>query len=95
MAPVLLSVEPAEPIAVEGDPPAWLHYLVRRHGGKLHLIAVNDGDGEGEVTFRLPAGAKAVRETSAGRALECHGATFRDRLTPLAVHLYEIVGKSP
>ena len=59
-------------------------------GGKRHLLAVNDGDGEGDVTFRVPAGAKAVRETSADRAIECDGGTFRDRLAPLAVHLYEI-----
>ncbi len=90
MAPVLLSVEPAEPITVDGAPPAWLHCLVRGHDGKLYLIAVNDGDGEGDVTFRLPAGVKTVREMSADRALESGDRTFRDRLPPLAVHLYEI-----
>jgi hypothetical protein len=91
MAPVILSVEPVEPIvAGDGTPPDWLHYLVRRHDGKLYLVAVNNGDGEGEVAFQLPAAVHSVRETSENRVIESSGAVFRDRLAPLAVHLYEI-----
>ncbi len=91
MAPVILSIEPAEPIvAGDGTPPDWLHCLVRRHEGKLYLIAVNNGDGEGEVTFQLPAEARSIRETSSNRSIRPEGRVFSDRFAPLDVHLYEV-----
>ena len=91
MAPIILSIEPAAVTVDGGVSPAWLHCLVRLHGGKLYVIAVNDGDGEGEVTFRLPAKASRVCETSENRIIEPEdGLVFHDRLPPLAVHVYEI-----
>lgn len=43
MSPALLSVEPLPQVSAEKGP--WLHWLARRHQGKLYVMAVNDGSG--------------------------------------------------
>lgn len=111
-APVLLSaVEPptfklqvsAGPASKPKEPPGWLHWLVRHHGGKAYLLAVNDGDGSGEVAFRFssrPASAggetgrpwqiESVTELTGNRALNVSRDKFVDRFEPLSVHIYEL-----
>jgi hypothetical protein len=94
MAPVILSDQPVGAVTVNaGQQPAWLHVLTRRYEGKLYLIAVNDGDGEGRVTYELPGEARAIREVSENRVLQAAGRAFTDDLEPLAVRVYEIEPK--
>jgi hypothetical protein len=99
MAPVLLSVETV-PAIIAGGPapgqaaPRWLHWLARCHQGKLWLIAVSDGDGEGEVTFVLPAEVPRVTVVGEARAIRPEGRVFRDALGRLTLHIYEINWKS-
>jgi hypothetical protein len=93
LSDVLLSVEPAPSIPACGDAsarPAWLHSLVRSRAGKVYLIAVNDGDGEGRITWSLPARAKCIRVRSENREIGATGSTFTDELKRLAVRVYEI-----
>jgi hypothetical protein len=89
-SPILLSVEPVPAVTVAGASPGWLHWLARAQGGKLYIIAVNDGDGEGKVAFTLPATPKAVRELGENRVIEPDGATLQVLLPRLAVQCYEI-----
>jgi hypothetical protein len=93
LAAVLLSVEPAPRITAHDDTaaqPAWLHSLVRRHQGKLYLFAVNDGDGQGRITWTLSTPVKSVRVHGKPQAIGSSGSTFADALKPLAVTVYEI-----
>ena len=91
MAPVILSVETTPEVTVDdGGPPAWLHWLVRRHEGSLYLIAVNDGDGQGKVVFNLPATPKRIRELGENRMIEPDGPRLQVSLPRLAVQFYEI-----
>jgi hypothetical protein len=90
MAPILLSIDPVPPIRLEGKAPGWLHWLARSHGGKLNVVAVNDGDGEGTVRFRLPATPKNIRPVSDSRSIPVDGDSLRLELRPLAVACYEI-----
>jgi len=99
MAPVLLSAEPVPAISAGGPAPGqaapgWLHWLARCHQGKLWLVAVSDGDGEGEITFALPAQVPSVTVVGEARAIRPEGRVFRDALGRLALHIYEINGKS-
>jgi hypothetical protein len=92
MAPILLSIEPVAGVTIDdGRRPAWLHVLVRRWRGKLYLIAVNDGDGEGSVKFRLSGAVRAVRELGGDRVLDPEAGGFQDHLPRLAVRRYEVV----
>jgi hypothetical protein len=91
MAPVILSVEPVPAITInDGEPPKWLHWLVRRHGGKTFLLAVNDGDGEGNVTFEFPTVVREVRELSERRVVPAEPQSFSERFGQLDVQLYEV-----
>lgn len=95
MAPVLLSVEPAGTVKVRGaaasqDAPHWLHWLSRKHDGKLYLFAANDGDGEGAVRFSLPRATRTIGVLGENRSVSAKGALFQDHFKKLEVHIYEI-----
>jgi hypothetical protein len=89
-ASVLLSVEPVPAVTVAEAVPGWLHWLARAQAGKLYLFAVNDGDGEGKVAFKLPGTPKVIRELRENRTIETDGATLQLWLPRLAVQCYEI-----
>ncbi len=110
-APPLLAAAagPALRLEVSGGapgpaaPPRWLHWLVRRHSGKVYIFTVNDGDGSGEVAFRLsgpstagegdanrPWRAASVKEQTGNRLLKADADGFVDRFEPLSVHVYEL-----
>jgi hypothetical protein len=93
LSPALLSIEPAPAIQVVGQSPRWLHWIVRSHRGRSYLIAVNDGDGEGPVEFRLPFVPKAVRELSRGKPADAGNSLHVD-LPRLDVQLYELTPPS-
>jgi len=93
LAPVLLSVEPAPRIRASGATdaqPTWLHTLVRCHQGRLYLVAVNDGDGEGRITWTLPTPPTRVRVRGQATPFAPAGNTFADVWKPLDVRVYEI-----
>lgn len=90
MAPILLSIDPPPAIRVEGQQPGWLHWLCRKSAGKVYLVAVNDGDGEGSVQFRLPARPQSIRWLGENRLVPCDGTTFQLELPRLAVCLLQI-----
>lgn len=90
MAPVLLSIEPPAAISIEGNRPKWLRTVTRTRSGKLYLVAVNDGDGEGRVEFRLPATVKSVRLLGGNRPVQTQDARLSIELPRLAVQCYEI-----
>ena len=90
MAPILLSTDPAPAIHVEGERPGWLHWLCRASAGKLYLVAVNDGDGEGAVRFRLPSAPKSIRLLGENRPVPVDGPSLRLELSRLAVRILEI-----
>ncbi len=95
MTPVLLSTEAAPEVGVRygessDDEAGWLHTLVRSHGGKVYVFAVNDGDGEGRVDFTLPEATGSVRVLGEDRSIDLGGSSFHDRFERLAVRVYEI-----
>jgi hypothetical protein len=95
LTPMLLSVEPVPAVKVHGPAsvqgsPRWLHWMARRHGGKLYVFAVNDGDGEGAATFSLPQEPRSIKVLGEDRPLRRNGAGFQDDFRRLAVHLYEV-----
>lgn len=73
LAPALLSAEPAPKIEVLQQP-GWLRWIARRHQGTIYVVAVNDGDGEGEFALGLP---------------ELKGRVLRETLKPLEVRVFE------
>jgi hypothetical protein len=90
MAPILLSSDPPPPIRIEGKQPRWLHWLTRKSAGKLYLVAVNDGDAEGTVDFRLPSIPKSVRLFGENRSIQSKGTSLQVELPRLAVRCFEI-----
>lgn len=95
LAPVLLSIDPVPEVQVSCDPapaagPGWLNWTARSHAGKLYLVVVNNGDGEGTVTFALPGAARSVQVVGADRSIRPEGASFRDELGKLSVRIYEV-----
>ena len=90
LAPVLLSAEPGPAVQVVGARPRWLHCLSRNHAGKLYLLAVNDGDGDGEVQFAVPGPPRTIRVLGEDRTITADQSAFRDAFQRLAVHVYEI-----
>ena len=92
MAPILLSTDPVPTIRVEGEQPRWLHWLARRSAGKLYLVAVSDGDGDGTFQFRLPSIAKSVRLFGERRSIPIKSNSLRVELPRLAVRCLEIEG---
>jgi hypothetical protein len=95
LAPVLLSVEPVPEVEVSCDPapsdePGWLHWTARISNGKLYLFAVNNGDGEGKVTFTLPGVPRTIRVRGEERTIAPEGTAFRDDLEKLDVRVYEV-----
>lgn len=89
-ASMLLSIKPVPAVTAAGDAPGGFHWPARVRHGKLYFIAVNDGDGEGTVAFRLPAVPTSARELGENRLVEMEGATLPVRLPRLAVQCYEI-----
>jgi len=95
LAPVLLSIDPVPEVKVSCDPvpaagPGWLNWTARTHAGKLYLVAVNNGDGEGTVTFALPGAPQTVHVVGEDRSIRPQGATFRGELGKLTVRIYEV-----
>jgi len=88
MTPALLSIEPVPELSANKEP--WLHWLARSHGGKLYVMAVNDGSGSGTATFHLPAEPRNIRVVGENRAIHPSGAVFSDVLEKLAVQIYEV-----
>ncbi len=89
-APMVLSIEPPPSVSLEGERPAWLHWIVRGNSGKAYIVAANDGDGDGTITFKLPPRSRGVRELTEGRDILIREAGFADELPKLAVRIYEI-----
>jgi len=88
--PILLSAEPVPAVQVAGEKPSWLHWLARSQGGKLYVVAVNDGDGEGTVAFTFPDAPRSVRVLHQNRTIAPRQSGFQDDLKRLAVRVYEI-----
>jgi hypothetical protein len=66
------------------------HRLARVHAGKLYLAAVNDGDGEGAVLFRLPSLPASIRLLGDNRPVPLAGTKLQVQLPRLAVQWFEI-----
>jgi hypothetical protein len=91
-APVLLSVDPvpaAFPIA--GRTPDWLHWRMHSAGDRTYLFVVNDGDGEGAVTFDVPKGNRSVTVNGGERVLPVTEGQFVDTLSRLDFRVYTLV----
>jgi hypothetical protein len=87
MAPVLLSVEPAPAIQVEGT--SALHWTTRSREGTTYLIMVNDGEAPIEATVRLGRAPRRVTLDGQAVSLSAGNALTID-LDPLAVAIYHI-----
>ncbi len=90
MVPILLSVEPAPPARViVPDLPDGVLVLVRRHGGKLYIVAVDDGSADAVVCYRLRT-SHPIKVLNENRTIQPTVDGFVDRLKRLAVHIYQI-----
>ncbi len=89
LSPVILSVEPApsiRPVSGRG----WLHYMVRRLGGKVYLFVVNDGPRAGRATFALGSYPRQVSLRGQGRLTLDDSPYLRCAVEPFGVNVYEI-----
>ena len=90
MTPILLSVEPVPSAqSLVGKMPRGVHVLVRRHKGKLYVIAVNDGAGDAKVTYRLKT-TRRINVLGENRTIPPADGGFSDRSERLSVHIYEV-----
>jgi hypothetical protein len=89
LSPVILSVEPAPSIRPVSDR-EWLHYMVRRVGGKVYLFVVNDGPKAGRATFALGSCPGQVTLRGQGRLSPDDSPYLRCALEPFGVSVYEI-----
>lgn len=76
-------------LASDGSRAAWLHWFARRHGGKCYLFMVNDGDGQGRVSFWPNSAVRLVRRLASDQPLDKGRAGFEDDIPRLAVQIYE------
>ncbi|MDX9971422.1 MAG: hypothetical protein RBU21_00385 [FCB group bacterium] len=90
LSPVLLSPEDLGTVKFTPES-APIHTLLKRHDGKLYLIAVNSGNEAAKVTFelkrRLP---KQVDVMFEDRKADAAGRRFSDEFQPLEVHVYDL-----
>jgi hypothetical protein len=90
LSPVLLSPEDLGPVSTQPETLA-LHTKLRRHEGRLYLIAVNAGNEPLDMILdlgrKLPPMATVLFEN---RSVPTQGQTLTDRFEPLAVHVYEL-----
>ena len=86
MFPVLLSVEPVPALTViAGD---WLNWTARRHGGKVYVLTVNNGDGDGAVAIRAPGEFREARVLGESRSIPIRNGQFADQSEKLGVRHY-------
>jgi hypothetical protein len=93
MTPMLLSTDPVPKLGMKvnsSQPPTWLHWFARSYHGSIYLIAVNDGDGVGQVTFQLPESIVRVRELSTNAVIPHNTREFTDNFNRLDVRIYQI-----
>lgn len=100
VSPILLSTEPAPEVRVwcaraASDDPPWFNWTARSHDGKLYLFVVNNGDGEGKVTFTLPGAPRNIRVLGEDRTVASRETVFEDELEKLLVRIYEVEFPSP
>ncbi len=86
---ILLSVEPVPEVTARGG--AWLHWIAKKYNGKLYIMAVSDGEGEGEATFTLKKAIKSVKTVNGSdRTIVPTGSGFSDNFKKHDVNIYEI-----
>ena len=92
LSPVLLSPEePGKAAFTPADAP--IHARLMRHEGRLTLIAVNAGDKEEAVRFRLPRKLPAqVDVLFEGRKAPAQGNELPAAFKPLEVHVFDLGG---
>jgi hypothetical protein len=90
LSPMLLSPQDLGPVPGEPESIA-LHTRLKRHDGRLYLIAVNAGPEPADVTFdlgrKLPPQVTVMFEE---RSAPTAGQSLADRFEPLAVHVYDL-----
>lgn len=101
LSPVLLARGSSHPAAEIVSGPEFnglggptVTTLLKRHGGKAYLIAVNATTGKVRARFRLNgvgAVAEAMREN---RKIKCAGGVLEDDFGPIAVHVYRLEDKA-
>jgi hypothetical protein len=91
-APMLLSIDPAPAVELRTDPgePTWLHWLARSYKGKSYIFAVNNGDADGEATFKVGKKVRTVRVAGQDRSIDVKAGAFTDKLKKLQVRIYEL-----
>ena len=92
LSPMLLAPDDLGPVPfVPSDAP--IHTKLKRHAGKLYLIAVNAGSAPCRVTFdlpeKLPPRAAVMFER---RTLPTSGSRLTADFKPLEVHVFEFGG---
>lgn len=65
--------------------------MARQHDGAVHLFAVSEAAGEGEVTFTLPeVSAQSVEVLGENRVIAMTNNSFTDQFAPYEAHVYRI-----
>lgn len=97
-APLLLSTEPAPRVTADGLPTdtQWLSTRSVQLDGQTYLFAVNRSETIiGQATFTMSQAVNDVTVIDQDRQLSGDGHLFRDKLPPLAVHIYAINSTYP
>ena len=71
--------------AIAGD---WLNWTARRHGGKVYVLTVNNGDGDGAVAIRAPGEFREARVLGESRSIPIRNGQFADQSEKLGVRHY-------
>ena len=102
LSPVLLERTGAQPPPAEvlsgpannklGGPTVTA--LLKRHGGKAHLIAVNATTAKVRARFQLDGVGERADVLREDRKIKCGGGILEDDFGPIAVHIYRLEDKT-
>ncbi len=88
LIPVILSIDPVPKVQVKEIP--WLHWTARSQAGKLYIMAVNNGDGKGNVSFKVPGKYRTAKVLGEDRFISLKQGVLSDRFDTMDVHIYQL-----
>jgi hypothetical protein len=89
---ILLSIEKVPSITVTSNPgnTTWINWLVRSYKGRLYILVVNNGDGEGIATFSISKNIHKVTVLGENRTIIPSENSFKYKFKKLDFCIFEV-----